>query len=117
MPKLFAMLSLLWMGFIFYLSSLTGSDLSDFPKISDVLGHGALYFILGSLLYLSFSRHAGKWTVLIAALFGLSDEFHQSFVPGRTPEVKDFLVDTLAALAAVLIIKFIINIKGRVHRS
>ena len=40
----------------------------------------------------------------IASLYGISDEFHQSFVPGRTPDVVDWLADTSGALLAVLLI-------------
>lgn len=109
-------LSLIWMGLIFYLSSLSRSDLQDLPHISDILGHGLLYIVLGGLLYYSARRQQGWWAVLVSAFFGLSDEFHQSFVPGRTPEPKDLIVDTAAALAAVLVIKIVVYLrptKGR----
>lgn len=35
--------------------------------------------------------------VLIATLYGISDEFHQSFV-GRDPTVQDWLADTVGAV-------------------
>jgi VanZ family protein len=50
-------------------------------------------------------RSAQVWLATsIASLYGISDEFHQSFVPGRTPDVVDWLADTSGALLAVLLI-------------
>lgn len=43
--------------------------------------------------------------VLVAALYGFFDEFHQMFVPKRSPDILDFLADALGGLtgAAVFI--------------
>jgi VanZ family protein len=41
--------------------------------------------------------------VLIASLYGISDEFHQSFV-GRDPSAKDWLADTVGALLMAALI-------------
>ena len=38
-----------------------------------------------------------------ASLFGASDEFHQSFVPGRDTDVFDWVADTLGATAGALV--------------
>jgi hypothetical protein len=52
-----------------------------------------------------------KWpawlAVLIVSAFGVTDEWHQSFVPGRSCDVFDWLADTLgAALAVTLYVKW-----------
>ena len=47
----------------------------------------------------SFRMLLALWTV--AALFGATDEFHQSFVPNRTASVVDWAVDTSGALAGL----------------
>jgi VanZ family protein len=39
--------------------------------------------------------------VLLVSLFGLTDEWHQSFTPGRTVEVADWAADTFGAMVAV----------------
>jgi VanZ family protein len=36
----------------------------------------------------------------IASVYGLSDEYHQSFVPGRSPDLMDALADTAGAASA-----------------
>ncbi len=117
MANLFKLLSLLWMGLIFFLSSLSGEELATLPSISDILSHGMLYLVLGGLLYFSRQRRREPWAVFIAALYGLSDEFHQAFVPGRTPELKDLVVDLTAALAAVIIINLTLQIKKKLSQK
>ena len=79
-------------------------------NISDKAGHGIGYAILGALLLraLARGRRAGvTWrTVLLAMLcataYGVSDEFHQRFVPGRSSDVYDVLADAVGAAAASL---------------
>ena len=60
------------------------------------LAHFVEYFILGGLLYLDWSL-LGKPSLLPAAGTGLlaaaGDEFLQTFVPGRSGEVADVLLD------------------------
>lgn len=38
------------------------------------------------------------WVIGIASAYGISDELHQSFVPGRDCNVWDWLADTLGAI-------------------
>lgn len=73
-------------------------------------GHFTEYFIL-SLLVLRGIR-AGKkeshlgWALTavgVVAGYAALDEFHQSFVPGRTPAIADVLLDTAGGVAAQLI--------------
>ncbi len=48
------------------------------------------------------------WALIVASLFGMSDEMHQGFVPGRSMDIYDWLADTTgAALAAFLYRDFI----------
>jgi VanZ family protein len=35
---------------------------------------------------------------LMAALYGVTDEFHQSFIPGRFPSAADLVADTVGAI-------------------
>ncbi|MRR13621.1 hypothetical protein EG835_14490, partial [bacterium] len=96
--------AVVWMGVIFALSSLPGSAV---PGRFGSLGHFVVYFVLGALYLLAlrpdgFSWRAAVLAVVLASLYGISDEFHQSFVPGRTPDVADWLVDTSAAATAVI---------------
>jgi VanZ family protein len=73
--------------------------------------HFTEYFIL-SLLVLRGIR-AGRpgtrfaWALLVVAIvlaYASLDEYHQSFVPGRTAAVRDVLIDTTGGAAAQLIV-------------
>jgi len=43
-------------------------------------------------------------SILIAFLYGLTDEFHQSFTPGREPRIRDVAFDTIGASLSMLLI-------------
>jgi VanZ family protein len=73
--------------------------------VQDKLLHTLEYAALGALLVPGF-RLAGMspWGALLAAiavasLYGATDEVHQSFVPGRSADVLDWVADTLGASA------------------
>lgn len=103
-----------WAAVIFALSSR-----STIPQpfglsslISSVLGHLGAYAILGALLAIAL-RSSGcpparaSWlAVLLATLYGISDEWHQSFVPGRHPSLGDVLTDTIGATLGVAVLNW-----------
>jgi VanZ family protein len=98
-------LAVAWMGVIFYLSSLSGSEMPSGPS---VLGHFAVYAILGGLFAVALGP-AGGWRVVLAsvalaAVYALTDEFHQSFVPGRDPSLADWLADVAGATAGAALV-------------
>ena len=72
--------------------------------------HATLYGGFGALVVRAL---AGGWrqrvtvtivavTTVIAAAYGVSDEFHQSFVPMRSVEALDVVADTVGAAAAAV---------------
>ena len=96
-----------YMAFIFLLSSIPSTP--ALPGRTDKHLHALLYGGFGLVVMRALARGRPdglSWamvvlTTLIAALYGLSDEFHQSFVPGRQPDAADVVADTVgAALAA-----------------
>lgn len=91
-----------WMVVIFGFSALPGSAV---PGRFGELGHFGLYFVLGALYVMALGLgdrplRAALLAVALAALYGVSDEFHQSFVPGRVPDIFDVMVDVAGALTA-----------------
>ncbi len=99
---------------IFVLSSVPGSTLSHFEfPLAHEIAHIVLYASLYFLAYLAL-RHQNRISFLstyritgafiIVAVYGASDEFHQSFTPGRSPEFKDFLIDVAAAAVILLFV-------------
>jgi len=89
--------ALFFMTVIFAFSSQPSDDLPSFldwdyviKKAGHVIGYGLL-----ALSYLHFFNYDKKryWLAwLLAVLFSATDEFHQSFVPGRHPSIIDVLV-------------------------
>jgi VanZ family protein len=81
-------------------------------------GHFTEYFIL-SILVLRGIR-AGRrearivWAVAaitVVACYASLDEFHQTFVPGRTPAVADVLLDTIGGICAQIAAALVISKK------
>ncbi|MCL6458656.1 MAG: VanZ family protein [Gorillibacterium sp.] len=106
------------MGAIFFFSSRTGDDLNTllpfFQKILPGLegfnwGHFVAYFLLG-LTFLwavtdgSFSLLAKVIAVILCLLYGLTDEFHQMFVPERASDWLDIRNDVIGGTLAMLFI-------------
>lgn len=74
------------------------------PNITNIdkMAHFGVYGLLGTLLCrVPFRRYPALWALLAASAFGVTDEWHQSFVPGRSPDVRDWIADTLGAALAV----------------
>ncbi len=94
------------MAVIFFLSSQPGDSfqLPDVPDIDKLL-HSLVYGTLAATALFAvpagFARRrpgmAAVLVVLFCLVYGISDEFHQSFVPGRTPSVWDLAADVLGA--------------------
>ncbi len=45
-------------------------------------------------------------TLLFVGLYGLSDEFHQSFIPTRSPDLADWLADMTGAVVVCVTVFF-----------
>jgi VanZ family protein len=100
--------AVLWAAVIFWFSSQPSPpDLGPpFPfkrKVEHMVG----YAILGSLVMRALRKahalalpKAAALAIVIAAAYAASDEWHQSFVPGRHPLATDVLVDTAGASIA-----------------
>ncbi|MBC8044143.1 MAG: VanZ family protein [Rhizobacter sp.] len=101
---------------IFIQSSIPSKDI---PKLDlfnyDKLIHAGIYFIFTFALARAvrhqqkFSYLAEHWfisTLLLATLYGISDETHQYFTPGRSAEIMDLNADVLGIALAALCYKF-----------
>ncbi len=93
----------LYLGTIFLLSSLPSplpaltSRMSD--KALHAVEYGGLALLLGLALGASGLRagRAAALALLLASLYGASDELHQAFVPHRASDVRDWIADTAGA--------------------
>ena len=57
--------------------------------------------------FMGASKASTYMIILGIFLFSVSDEFHQSFVPGRTPSISDIGLDLIGMLIGVTILKLI----------
>ena len=122
------MIRLLWiwgpavaqMAAIFFLSS--QQSLPSLPGgLTDYTGHFVGYALLATLLlralagaaWRGITARAGWLAVLAASAYGVSDEIHQVFVPGRSATVEDWVADTLGAITGVLLLRAVARVRGR----
>lgn len=74
------------------------------------IAHFSIYTVVGFLLMglLSTYKLKEKWriiiTIVIGILYAISDEFHQSFSPGRSPKITDVYIDTLGIILGILLV-------------
>ena len=114
-----------WMTLIFYLSSLPEEQVSRLgpydshviSKLGIIRSYMAHLFLFGMLAsfiqatlwswttFTDYSLRAALAAIVLAALYGISDEFHQSFVVGRNMSASDMMVNALGAIAAVAILR------------
>lgn len=92
-----------WAAVIFGMSSVPGSNV---PGRFGPLAHFIEYTVLGGLVFYALSPEVrpsrAAWVALVlSSAYAISDEFHQSYVPLRTPDPIDWLVDTAGAALAV----------------
>jgi VanZ family protein len=75
----------------------------------DKIAHFSVYGLLATVLArIWFSGKRRPWRVVflavaITSLFGITDELHQSFTPGRSVELADWLADTGGATLAAVV--------------
>ena len=92
---------------IYFVSSQPSDDLPNFDRADLIVkkgGHMLGYGLLALSYWNILDRAEGKRPVawLLAVLYAVTDEFHQSFVPGRHPSAWDVLIfDNLGALIAL----------------
>lgn len=85
------------------------------------LAHFTIYAFLGVCLtgvYQHQHRHSKfALAVLTSAVYAALDEFHQSFVPGRGPQVTDVLLDTAGAATGALVMAGALLLLGRNYQK
>lgn len=135
--KLNLILVIIWMTIIFIMSSFNSTESSNqsnfiVDMIANIfhitnnntlsiiirkLAHYTEYLILG-ILVINLNNNKSKsiyLSIIICLLYAISDEFHQSFVPGRSCQILDIAIDFLGSLTGTFIYK-LINKKITSHR-
>jgi hypothetical protein len=92
-----ALVPVLYMGVMFWLSSVPGKQLVRWGLTGDHW-HAPLYagLTLATLWAVAGApQRRFALTGILCVLFGATDEWHQKFVPGRVPALDDFAMDVL----------------------
>lgn len=90
--------------------------------------HFALYLLLGassfssaSLTFIKKGKHFVQKNALIAfafsVLYAISDEIHQLYVPGRSCELRDVLIDASGSIVGIFIISSVLYLLCRKRQS
>ncbi|WP_442596852.1 VanZ family protein [Neobacillus sp. D3-1R] len=114
--RLLWVLPVIYMAMVWTMSSLPDDTFVELPDSStDAFIKESLHLIEFAILYLLFVLAAyfnGKLTpvsnvvfAVLACLYGITDEIHQSFVPARSSSLIDVLKDIIGVTISYLIIK------------
>jgi len=94
---------------IYYLSAQTDPLPAVTGAVWDKALHAAGYGVLGLLMCRAWRGSGYGWTravalaILMTSAYAVSDEWHQSFVPGRQSDWHDWIADTLGGAAGVVV--------------
>jgi VanZ family protein len=99
--------AILYMAFLFYLSSRPApEELKWIPtiaklKLVHIIEYGSLYFLVWYAITKTTSYNkleAFTLALMVTILYGLTDEFHQIFVVGRTARFEDVAADVVGCI-------------------
>ena len=115
---------------IFGFSNQNGEESSGISRkvtvmITDkILAHFSIYTIVGMLLMGFFSTYQieemGRIyiSIVIGIIYATSDEIHQAFIPNRSAQLTDVMIDTMGVLLGICLILLILKIVSiRIHKS
>lgn len=97
-----------YMTFIFYLSSRQLQVPHIFPEHFDKMAHVLIYMPLAILFFVSLrnsgvNKYVFLISILLAGIYGITDEIHQSFIPGRDASAADVAADFFGAILGALV--------------
>ena len=107
-------LAVYWL-ILFVMTSLP-TDMSISVGVSDKIEHFGAYGLLSVFLFLAlkFQNHysllnnyPATFTILIASIYGIIDELHQLYIPGRSAQFFDWFADFTGSVLAVIILKYL----------
>lgn len=111
----------LTMGVIFFLSHQPGTFFGPYSfDVVDKLAHFVIYSILGlSVIYAFTGEYRIKkkslvvgTSMVVCLIYGVSDEYHQTFIPGRFSSISDVVADVAGGLFICLLWLFVTRENG-----
>jgi len=109
--KFFLLAAICWAGLIYFLSDQPGMDVIPLFPGQDKIFHAIVFGVLGFLVLGAMHARARGyspaqvWTaVVLTAFYGMLDEFHQTFVPGRTADTWDVVADVSGGMLGIYVL-------------
>lgn len=117
----FKISSFLFAALIFVLSSIPNLKTPFEFHMADKFLHSSAYLLFSILLFFSFytskgalwQKYAYPLSLIVGIAYGLLDELHQAFVPGRQSDFFDFLADFLGIAMGLLMIWLALKLKPK----
>lgn len=106
---------------LFILTSLPSNKLPEIG-LSDKIEHFGAYLVLSFLLNMAFrfqkkiklfSERPNLYSFLFVFIYGIFDEIHQAFIPGRYCDLFDLIADTIGAILGLIIILFLSKLENK----
>ena len=73
---------------------------------------------MNALLFRLSWKESVKWTLLIGIAYAIFDEVHQLFIPGRSGNVVDMMIDTFGVVMGLFCVIWIYKArKARIHED
>lgn len=87
------------------------------------IAHFSIYSVIGillmSLMYTYKLKSLNRFylSFFIGTIYSITDEFHQSFIPGRSAQVHDILIDSYGVIIGILVVVLIMKVYKYVKSS
>ena len=110
------------MTMIFIASSMPGNEVPEFGTIDLIVkkgGHMIGYALLAIACFFAAYCESKKvfraafLSLCLAIAYAASDEYHQSFTPGRSPSILDVGIDTVGAIIGTVVTAFFVKTRRR----
>lgn len=83
-------------------------------KIAHFSEYAALGFCMGGAIYFTFNKNKFYISLIPCVIYAASDEIHQLFVPERSCEFLDVIIDSCGSSLGILIFMLILLIINRI---
>ena len=93
-------------------------DMADLNHLARKYAHFFAYFILGILMVFTLRRMGVRdfkgitISIIICIILAIADEIHQSFVPGRGPQLTDVMIDSIGSIIGIGIYRLLGRLVG-----
>lgn len=141
---IFGVLAAFWIGVLFYFSGQSGAEsgglslkvarkllqwfpmidmpMDDFHHIVRKLAHMGIFAVQGLFTGLSLMNalrmdSGSAWAAISCFIMAAANEYHQTFIDGRSGEVRDVLIDSAGALLGILAAAILLLIARRINKS